>query len=95
MEYPRMLYRHPGANTVDGISYDYLIVSESEAEQAFADGWQLSVAEAKTYADSQKASADDASDTLADKATALGIKIDKRWSTARLEMEIEKVEAAK
>lgn len=91
MDYPRMLYRHPGSNTVDGVSYDYIIVGKEEAEKALADGWQLSVEEAKAYADGKK---EPETDTLADKATALGIKIDKRWSEARLIAEIEKAEAA-
>ena len=46
MNNPRMLYRSPGPHTVDGITYDYLIVPEDDAREAVAAGWSYTVAEA-------------------------------------------------
>jgi len=58
-EFPRMLYRAPGAEPIHGSMLATLIVPDADAQAAaLADGWSLTTDEAKQiYADAQAAAA--------------------------------------
>lgn len=46
-DYPRMVFKAPGAHLIHGTKLDYRIVAGLEAEEAaVADGWHLSTPEA-------------------------------------------------
>ncbi|MGE5622490.1 MAG: hypothetical protein ACM3WS_04980 [Bacillota bacterium] len=47
-EFPKMLYKAPGAHEIHGGKFDYKVVQdEAELDQAAADGWSLTTDEAK------------------------------------------------
>lgn len=51
-DFPRMLYKYPGTEEIHGARYATKIVNdEDELDDALADGWKLSTAEAKEAAD--------------------------------------------
>lgn len=78
-----MLYRAGGAHEIHGGRFDYAIVQSAEEEaRHLAAGWATSTAAALAEPES-----DDAAPTRAEmlqKATSLGIKVDGRWSDAKL-----------
>lgn len=54
-----MVFKHPGPQSVDGVSFDYLIVLDEELDATYADGWSKSPAEAKAAYDATHAPAPD------------------------------------
>lgn len=95
IEFPQMLYRHPGTQwVIDGERYDLMTVkSEGERVAALADGWHLTAEGAhgqKAEPPKQAAAPADGDAepfTRADlesMAEAAGLKVDKRWSDATL-----------
>lgn len=95
MDFPTILYRCPGPYSRPGGTYATLPVADAqalaEAEQA---GWMRTMPEAVAGKAAHKAEpADDAPPTRAEleqRAGELGIKVDGRWSDARLAAEIAK-----
>lgn len=92
---PRMVYRVGTMCALESGAYDWRIVPDQPALQAaLADGWHLDQYAAKAAAEAhapaavpEPAPADDAPptrDELEQKAAELGIKVDGRWSDARL-----------
>jgi hypothetical protein len=96
MDFPTILYRCPGPHSRPGGTYALLPVADAqalaEAEQA---GWRRTMPEAIEGKPAHKAeSADDAPPTRAEleqRATEIGLRVDGRWSDARLSSEIAKV----
>lgn len=91
--YPRMLFKVGGPHEIHGGRFDYVIVTDEDAEEkALASGWFLTTGEACEKKDSLVA--DDAPPTRAElerKATELNIKFDGRTTDTKL---AEKIEAA-
>ena len=87
MEFPRLLYRVGTHSILESGSYDLLLVSESEYEQAVADGWHLDQYAAKDAdkpAEKPAESGDVTRDEAERKATELGLKFDGRTSLKKL-----------
>lgn len=58
MEFPRMLYRCPGAESIHGGNFSTLVVvDEAEQAAALADGWHLTTPEAAAAHEAAKAEA--------------------------------------
>lgn len=85
-----MLFRCPGEFIWEGMAHDRVIVLESEAAEYIADGWHRTVYAAHDALEAVTIAAPISRDEIIEKAEALGIKIDRRWSDARLQDEIEK-----
>lgn len=82
-----MVYKHPGAHKVDGVSFDYLIVTDDKLDEALAAGWALSAPKAKEAFDAAQAAPAETAPTRAEleqKATELGIKFDGRTTDKKL-----------
>jgi hypothetical protein len=79
-----MLYKHPGQHEIHGSNFDYIIVDESDIEQAIKDGWFLTTEEAKSSFSEVSDSTDATKEEMIQKAESLGIKVDKRWSVETL-----------
>jgi len=86
-----MLFKHPGAHSQDGVSFDYKIVLDEDIEATVADGWSLSVPEAKAAFDAAQKPAEPVKDAepptraeLEQKATELGLKFDGRTGDKKL-----------
>jgi hypothetical protein len=97
--FPQMLYRAGSALEIDGSRFDTLLVSdESALSAALAEGWHETTGAALEALHVQPVPDDDAPptrDELLQKAAELGLKVDKRWSDARLAAAInEKLEAS-
>jgi len=90
MKSPTMLYKHPGKHEIHGASFDYIIVDETEIEDAIKDGWSLTTDEAKNNFAEVSDSADATKEEMIQKAESLGIKVDKRWSNETLLDKIKK-----
>jgi hypothetical protein len=76
-----MLYKHPGKNEIDGKLFDWMVVEEAGIEQAQADGWRLTTAEAVAlYEENLPPTRSE----LETKATELGLTFDGRTSDAKL-----------
>lgn len=88
------VYRCPGPLTWEGMQHEMNIIPASEIEAAQAEGWHLTVYAAHdAMAAAEAPKADDAPierEEIIRKAEALGIKIDRRWSDARLADEVAK-----
>ena len=84
MKSPTMLYKHPGQHEIHGSNFDYIIVDESDIEQAIKDGWFLTTDEAKASFSEVLDSVDATKEEMIQKAESLGIKVDKRWSVETL-----------
>ena len=92
----RMLYRVPGPHLLHGIRCDYNIVPDTAQDIAAAesDGWRRSPAEA-LEASKPKPVAEPILPRRTEReeleilAESLGIKVDGRWSIARLRTEID------
>jgi hypothetical protein len=84
MKSPTMLYKHPGQHEIHGSNFDYIIVDESDIEQAIKDGWFLTTEEAKSSFSEVSDSTDATKEEMIQKAESLGIKVDKRWSVETL-----------
>lgn len=54
-----MLFKHPGPQSQDGVSFEYLIVLDEDLDAAYGDGWSRSVPEAKAAYDATHAPAPD------------------------------------
>jgi UDP-3-O-[3-hydroxymyristoyl] glucosamine N-acyltransferase len=79
-----MLYKHPGQHEIHGSNFAYIIVDESDIEQAIKDGWFLTTDEAKASFSEVLDSVDATKEEMIQKAESLGIKVDKRWSVETL-----------
>ncbi len=79
-----MLYKHPGKHEIHGSNFDYIIVDESDIEQAIKDGWFLTTDEAKADFSDELETIDATKEEMIQKAESLGIKVDKRWSAETL-----------
>lgn len=93
---PTLLYRCPGPHARPGGTYAYQAVgNEAALASALAAGWFLTLPEAIAgKADSAPEPADDAPPTRAEleqRAAEVGMKVDGRWSDARLAAELAKV----
>jgi predicted trehalose synthase len=84
MKSPTMLYKHPGKHEIHGSNFDYIIVDESDIEQAIKDGWFMTTDEAKDNFAEVSDSTDTSKEEMIQKAESLGIKVDKRWSVETL-----------
>lgn len=84
MNSPTMLYKHPGQHEIHGSTFDYIIVDESDVEQAIKDGWFLTTDEAKNSFSEVSDFTDATKEEMIQKAESLGIKVDKRWSVETL-----------
>jgi len=99
VQFPTLVYRSPGPHAGPAGSKGYAFEGVKDAEQLAkfeAAGWSLSFDEAINGKPAPVVADDVPStdNTLADRATELGIKIDGRWSETRLKQEIAKAEAA-
>ena len=81
MKNPKMLFKAPGPHLWEGVPIDWMLCEAENASQHIEAGWFNTVFEA-VAAKPEK--------SLAEQAAELGIKIDGRWSEARLKAEIEK-----
>lgn len=97
-----MVFKHPGQYMQDGVSYEYQIVASDAVEEALADGWSLSVPEAKQAHDAALAAKGDSEDNapptreeLEAKAKEMGLKFDGRTSDEKLAAKIAEALAAK
>lgn len=93
----RMLYRVPGKERLHGILCDYCLVPDTAQAIAEAEvqGWRMSPALALEATQSGKPAEIEPPrkserEELIDLAESLGIKVDGRWSIARLRTEIDK-----
>jgi hypothetical protein len=75
---PTMLYKYPGKHEIHGSTFDYIIVDESEIDDALKLGWHRSTDEAKNNSPASRSE-------LEIKAGELGIKFDGRTSDRKLE----------
>lgn len=96
MDFPTILYRCPGPHSRPGGSYALLPVADAQAlAEAEQVGWFRTMPEAIEGRTAQKAEpADDAPPTRAEmeqRAAEVGMKVDGRWSDARLAAELAKV----
>lgn len=97
-EFPRMLYRQPGAEPIHGDLFASCVVADAHAQEAaLSGGWHLTTTDAKTAHDAAKepaarplsssSSALDAPPTRAEMeqmAAKIGMKVDGRWSDKKL-----------
>lgn len=88
----RMLYRVPGQHKLHGIMCDYCTVPDTAQAiaEAARDGWHRSPAEAQAASDT--AVREPTRDELIALAESLGIKVDGRWSVARIRQEIDRAD---
>lgn len=90
---PRLVYQNNGPYQRPSGTFNYKLVStEDELSEALAGGWYATLPEAIAQSELQQDAAEAALDAkfkLAEEAIGLGIKIDGRWSSARLQEEIE------
>jgi len=92
----RMLYRVPGKHKLDGILCEYTIVPDTAEAIAAMDGWHRSPTLA--FEATKKPPvvipepAEPTREDLVKLAESLGIKVDGRWSVARLRQEIDRVD---
>lgn len=95
----RMLYRVPGAHKLDGIMCDYTTVADTA--QAIADaargGWAMSPAAAleaslRPAPEPVQAVESGPREELVKLAESIGIKVDGRWSVARIRQEIDRAD---
>jgi hypothetical protein len=84
MKSPTMLYKHPGKHEIHESNFDYIIVDQSDVEQAIKDGWFLTTDEAKAGFSESSDSSDVTKEEMIQKAESLGIKVDKRWGNETL-----------
>ena len=92
MKSPTMLYKHPGPHEIHCSTFDFIIVDECEIAQAIKDGWHLTTDEAKNVVSEVSDYTDDTKEAMTQKAEALGIKVDKRWSLETLLEKIKQVD---
>lgn len=78
---PKMIFKAPGPHEWEGVAYDWMICEAEDAAAHIAQGWHNTFFEATAATPAE---------SLADRAAALGIKVDGRWSEERLKAEIEK-----
>ena len=93
MQFPRLVFKSPGAYPCVGGTYSYLRVeSEAEFTAATSNGWYESIPDAlgdkPMVIDEPVDNSPPTRAELEQKATELGIKIDGRWSDRRLLAEI-------
>lgn len=95
----RMVFKYPGSELLHGIQCDWKIVPDTSAAIAEAEGqgWYLSPTLA--LESSQKPPepvaplvVEQTRDDLVKLAESLGVKVDGRWSIARLRQEIDRVD---
>lgn len=91
----RMLYRVPGPHLLDGVKCDWLIVPDTAnaIAEAEGNGWRRSPAlalEATQEPPLIDPPRKSERDELTDLAESLGIKVDGRWSIARIRAEIDR-----
>lgn len=87
-----MVFKYPGPHQLQDGGYDYITVEEAEVEAHVALGWSRTPAEAKAKAtavpqDPEEEADDDSPPTreeLEEQCRKLGIKVDGRYSDARL-----------
>ena len=96
MDSPTLLYRCPGPYSRPGGTYALLPVADAQAlAEAEHQGWFRTMPEAIEGKPAHKAEpADDAPPTRAEmeqRASEVGLKVDGRWSDARLAAELAKV----
>lgn len=92
----RMVFKYPGRTKLHGIMCDWRTVpntAQSLAE-AEAEGWYQSPALAyeASLKPAEPVAEPDTRDELVKLAESLGIKVDGRWSVARLKQEIDRVD---
>ena len=87
MKNPKMLFKSPGQHDWEGISHDWMICEASDAAKHIAAGWYGTIFEAR---DSVKSAYTPTRSDMETEAAKLGIKVDGRWSNARLLTEIAK-----
>lgn len=87
----QMLYRVGSSFRWEGRDYDLLTIEESKIDEALAQGWFMTAAEAVAAAESPKdeSSAPPTRAELEQKATELRLKFDGRTSNAKLAAMIE------
>jgi hypothetical protein len=87
-KYPQMLYRCPGSETFFGVDCETKVVDSDEAyDEAIAEGFADTPADAKTAHETRAAKADSGPVTrveLEQKALELGIEFDKKTSNKKL-----------
>lgn len=87
-----MVFKYPGPRQLEDGGYEYIIVDEPEVAAHVALGWSRTPAEAKAKAtavaqDPEDGPVDDSPptrDELEEQCKKLGIKVDGRYSDARL-----------
>jgi hypothetical protein len=82
-----------GNDAIDGYKAQCKIVKDTELHLALDDGWFLTLAETLIENVSTDAEPQATRDEMIQQAEKIGLKVDKRWSDARLLAEIEKVSA--
>jgi len=94
-EFPTLVYRCPGSCARPGGTYGWLAVADrGRLDAALAAGWFLTLPEAVAGKADVAEAVDSAPPTRAEmeqRAGELGLRIDGRWSDARLAAEIAKV----
>lgn len=87
MKNPKMLFKSPGQHDWEGISHDWMICEASDAAKHIEAGWYNTIFDAR---DAAKTPIAPARADMEAEAVKLGIKVDGRWSNARLLTEIAK-----
>jgi len=101
MKEPTMIFRSGDSEEIWGISLDTKIVDAHELDEHLADGWHTHPFDARDAAEAETPTADSAQVdpvpmpyTLEQRAAALGLKIDGRWSPETLAEKIAEAEQA-
>ncbi len=79
-----------GNDVIDGHKAQCKIVKDTELHLALDDGWFLTLAETLIENASNQEEPQATRDEMLQQAEKIGLKVDKRWSDARLLSEIEK-----
>lgn len=97
-----MVFKSPGPHKIHGYQVEYRVIDEQQAGEHLADGWHMTAIGAgealQKQKDAEKLAAEEAADDsravqrfeLVQKATELGIRVDKRMGDKRL---VELIEA--
>jgi len=88
-----LLFKCPGSEREPLRGFLFDRKDHEDVEQAKSDGWFETLEEAAGLIPNPDAEPDVTRDEMLQKAEQIGLKVDKRWSDARLLAEIEKASA--
>lgn len=99
MKEPTMLFRAGDTHIIWGIPVDTKTVDAHEIDEHLAEGWHRHPMDVKNAAGGSQESAPESAPeteihTLEQRAEAVGLKVDRRWSEAKLAQKVAEAEAA-